>query len=74
MSCQAIGDVVTKCYNIVMLKCIKCEEVMMEIPVYNNAQDGEFPPSFLFCNNKKCNRFGLLSVVFKQDGDKEGKH
>ncbi len=44
----------------------------MEVPIYNNAQDDSFPPYFLFCNNKECERHGLLTVAFKDD--EKSKH
>jgi len=57
-----------------MLICIECSDKLMEIPIYNNDRDEEFPPTFLFCNNKKCKRFGLLTVTFRTDETKKSKH
>jgi hypothetical protein len=44
--------------------CIKCKEPLIELPVYNNSENDVFPPSFLQCMNKECDRNGLLSTVF----------
>ena len=57
-----------------MLSCIYCKTNLLEVPVFNNAQDEAFPPAFLFCNNDKCPRSGLLTVVFESDEEenKEG--
>ena len=56
-----------------MLVCIECNETLMEVPLFNNAQDDDFPPSFLFCPAPKCSRHGLLTVSFKNDEKKDKK-
>ncbi len=60
-------------YNIHMLICIECKHFLMELPIYNNAQDSDYPPSILWCNNADCSRFGLLTVTFKHDKAPEEK-
>lgn len=50
----------------------------MSVPVFNNG-DNNFPPSFLFCGNPKCEIHGLLTVAYKMldkepsNGNKKGK-
>jgi len=51
--------------------CLACGKGLLEVPVYNNNEDILYPPSFLFCNNSECSRFGLLTVVFKNEEDKK---
>jgi len=46
------------------LLCIECEKELLEVPVFNGG-DEAYPPSFVFCKNEKCKRFGLLSVTYK---------
>jgi|PlaIllAssembly_1097288.scaffolds.fasta_scaffold414395_2 hypothetical protein len=50
-----------------MLICTKCKKVLMEVPIYNNAQDDMFPPTLLFCSNPKCERHGLFTAAFLND-------
>jgi hypothetical protein len=53
-----------------MLICVECKHPLKEIPIFNNAQDKEFPPSLLFCDLAECPRYGLLTVIFKDDEKK----
>lgn len=56
-----------------MLVCTKCKKPLKEIPLFNNGEDNLYAPSLPFCNNDKCDNFGLLTVVFKnEEEDKEG--
>jgi len=45
--------------------CVKCEKPLVTIPIYNAKKNDAFPSSFLFCENKDCERHGLLTVTFK---------
>ena len=50
--------------------CFKCGKELLEVPVFNDG-DELYPHSFPFCNNIKCSRFGLLTVVFKHEDKKD---
>ena len=58
------------------MRCIKCNELLDIVPIYNAGKDEDFPPTLPFCNNKECENRGLLTVVFNtpKDEDKESKH
>lgn len=65
-----------KWYNQFM-RCVKCNELLDILPIYNAGQDDDFPPTIPFCNNEKCENRGLLTVVFNsptEDENKEDKH
>ena len=46
------------------LLCLACGTELMELPFYNNDND-KFVPSIPFCPNPKCERHGILTVVYK---------
>jgi hypothetical protein len=52
------------------LLCVGCEKPLMSVPIYNANKHKDFPSSFLFCQNKDCERHGLLTVTFKHVEDK----
>jgi hypothetical protein len=45
--------------------CKKCNQPLIELPLYNNGEDDKYAPSVLYCTNDKCTRHGLLTVVYK---------
>ena len=52
--------------------CVDCEKELLEVPVFNGG-DEAYPPSFLFCKNEKCKRFGLLCVTYKTNAKSKRK-
>ena len=47
------------------LLCIGCNQPLVTLPIYNAKKNKDFPASVLFCQNDKCERNGLLTVVFR---------
>jgi len=60
------------------MRCIKCNELLDIVPIYNAGKDEDFPPTLPFCNNDKCDNRGFLTVIFnapkEDEKSKESKH
>ena len=66
-----LNEVMTSWYNLPMkLHCTDCNEVLLEVP-FNN-KDKKYVTAIPFCANTGCDRYGLLTVIYKEK-DEKGK-